>query len=68
MDNAIDVFTEGIENIPDDYKLIFNRGLCYLQLGLLEEAYSDIDNAVVLNPNDENMNAQKEILEDLLNK
>ncbi len=68
MDDAIDVFTEGIENIPDDYKLLFNRGLCYLQLGQLEDAYRDIENAVDLNPNDENMNAQKDILENLINK
>lgn len=68
MDNAIDVFSEGIENIPDEYKLIFNRGLCYLQLGKLEDAYGDIKNAVELNPNDENMNAQKSALDNLMNK
>ena len=28
---AIDIFTEGIENLGNDYKLIFNRGLCFLQ-------------------------------------
>lgn len=66
MDNAIEVFTEGIENIPDDYKLIFNRGLCYLQLGLLEDAYDDIQKASILNPMDENINTQKEILENLM--
>ncbi len=68
IDHAIEIFTEGIENIPDDYKLLFNRGLCYLKLGQLEDAYKDIGDAVILNPNDENMNTQKEILENLLNK
>ncbi|MEY8417353.1 Tetratricopeptide repeat-containing protein [Tissierella praeacuta DSM 18095] len=68
INNAIDVFTEGIESVPDDYKLIFNRGLCYLQLGKLKDAYSDIENAVMLNPNDINMNTQKEALEKLMNK
>lgn len=68
MDRAIDVFTEGIENIPNDYKLIFNRGLCYLQLGQLQDAYDDIKNAVDLNPNDESMNAQKAILDNILEK
>ncbi|WP_313756800.1 tetratricopeptide repeat protein [Tissierella sp.] len=68
ISNAVDVFTEGIENISDDYKLMFNRGLCYLQLGKLKDAYSDIQNAVILNPNDINMNTQKEALEKLINK
>jgi tetratricopeptide (TPR) repeat protein len=68
FDNAINVFTEGIEHIQSDYKLIFNRGLCYLQLGKLEEAYGDISEAVKLNPSDENMNSQKKILEDLINR
>lgn len=66
INKAIDVFTEGIENIPDDYKLLFNRGLGYMQLGKLEEAYRDINNAVNLNPQDENMAMQKQRLEDLL--
>ncbi|MBU5427293.1 tetratricopeptide repeat protein [Tissierella pigra] len=68
LDNAIDVYTEGIENIQNDYKLLFNRGLCYLQLGNLEKAYEDISEAVKLNPNDENMNNQKNILDDLMNR
>jgi len=66
INKAIDVFTEGIENISDDYKLLFNRGLGYIQLGNLENAYTDISNAVKLNPQDENMKVQKQKLEDLL--
>ncbi|WP_353092488.1 tetratricopeptide repeat protein [Tissierella praeacuta] len=68
MSSAINVFTEGIENIPDDYKIVFNRGLCYLQIGQLEDAYNDMQNAVILNPNDINMNAHKEALEKLMGK
>lgn len=60
---AIEVFTEGIENIVDDYKLLFNRGLGYLQLGEVDNAYIDINNAWELNPHDQNIAAQKQSLE-----
>src|SRR5699024_7073367 len=65
---AIDVFTQGIKNIKDDYKLFFNRALGYLQLDNLEKGYKDVSIAVKLNPNDENMNIQKERLEELFKK
>lgn len=65
---AIDVFTEGIKNIKDDYKLFFNRALGYLQLDNLEKGYKDVSIAVKLNPNDENMNIQKERLEEVFKK
>lgn len=65
---AIDIFTDGINVIPDDYKLLFNRGLGYLQLNKLEESYEDIEKAVILNPLDENMINQKEILEKIIYK
>lgn len=68
MQGAIDIFTEGIDNITDDYKLLFNRGLAYLQLGKLEEAYMDINKASSLNPKDKNIIEQKQILENLLKK
>ena len=64
---AIEVFTEGIENISDDYKLLFNRGLGYLQLGELNNAYTDISSAWELNPHDENVMAQKLQLEEIMN-
>lgn len=64
---AIEVFTEGIENIADDYKLLFNRGLGYLQLGELNNAYDDINNAWELNPHDENVSNQKIQLEEIMN-
>lgn len=66
IDRAIEVLTLGIENIVDDYKLLFNRGLGYIQLGQLNNAYIDISKAVSLNPQDENMIIQKEKLEELL--
>ena len=63
---AIKVFTEGIDNIDDDYKLLFNRGLGYLELGEIENAYIDIDRAWILNPQDENVRLQRERLEELI--
>ncbi len=63
---AINVFTDGIENIEGDYKLLFNRGLGYLQLGNLDKAYIDIKKASEINPDDSNIEAQKQAIEDAL--
>lgn len=63
---AIKVFTEGIENIDGNYRLIFNRGLGYLQLGDLRNAYIDVENAWKLNPTDKNIEDQKLLLEEAL--
>lgn len=63
---AIQVFTEGIENIEGNYKLLFNRGLGYLQLGDLKNAYIDVENAWKLNPSDKNVEEQKKLLEEAL--
>lgn len=63
---AIEIFTEGIENIHGDHKLLFNRGLGYLQLGDLRNAYIDVEKAWELNPNDKNIEAQKQALEEAL--
>lgn len=62
---AIEIFTNGIKNIKDDYKLYFNRGLGYMQLQRLEESYKDINRAAELNPDDENVNIQKERLDEI---
>lgn len=63
---AIKVFTEGIENISGNYKLLFNRGLGYLQLGDLRNAYIDVESAWKLNPTDKNIEDQKLLLEEAL--
>lgn len=63
---AIKVFNEGIENIAADYKLYFNRGLGYIQLGDHERALKDINMAYELNPEDANVVNHKKELEDLL--
>lgn len=65
---AVDIFTQAIEYIGDDYKLYFNRGLGYLQLGKIEEGYEDIKRADELHPNDANISAQRELLEEVLEK
>jgi tetratricopeptide (TPR) repeat protein len=63
---AIKIFGEGIDNCPDDYKLHFNRGLGYVQLGQYEIALKDVDKASQLNPDDENVIIQKSKLKELL--
>lgn len=64
--NAIGIFTEGIDNCSEDYKLYFNRGLGYVQLGEYEIALRDIETAYNLNPEDKNILLQKEKIEELL--
>lgn len=63
---AIKIFNEGIEKVSSDYKLYFNRGLGYIQLGEYNLALNDIKNAYELNPSDENVIKQMEELEDLI--
>ncbi len=63
---AIKIFGQGIENCPEDYKLYFNRGLGYVQLGQYELALKDIEKASSLNPDEENIIMQKSKLLDLL--
>lgn len=63
---AIKIFGEGIDNCLDDYKLYFNRGLGYVQLGQYELALKDVEKASTLNPDDENVLIQKSKLKELL--
>lgn len=65
IDKAIEIFTKGIKNIKDDYKLFFNRGLGYMQLEKFEDSYKDISKATELNPNDKNVNIQKQRLDEI---
>lgn len=50
---AIDIFNKGIEGNDRDYCIIFNRGLAYLKLGLMDKAREDIEKAYKLNPDNE---------------
>lgn len=63
---AVKIFGEGIDSCPEDYKLYFNRGLGYVQLGQYETALKDVEKASILNPDDENVILQKSKLRDLL--
>ncbi len=66
FEDAIKVLTKGIKKDNKDYKIIFNRGLVYLQLGQYELAKIDIDRAHKLNPNNIMIGEQKELLDSLL--
>jgi len=63
---AIGIFNEGIEKTDHDYKLYFNRGLGYIQLGEYNLALKDVKMAYELNPKDENVVNQLKELEDLM--
>ncbi|MDG2764769.1 hypothetical protein P7M25_25905, partial [Vibrio parahaemolyticus] len=59
---AVNIFTEGLKRFKDDYRLYFNRGLGYLNLGETMKGYFDIKKANELNNDDENIRNQlKEI-------
>lgn len=66
LDNAILIFNRGID-LDNDYKIIFNRGMTYLELGNVEMALEDINTAYELNPKDEFIKEQKDELEKILN-
>lgn len=63
---AIKIFNAGIEKVQSDYKLYFNRGLGYIQLGEYNLALEDIYRAYELKPSDENVIKQMEELQDLI--
>ena len=52
FDTAIEKFTEGI-NLKEDYEILCNRGMTYLQMGEIEKASLDIEKAYEMNPEDE---------------
>lgn len=56
---AIDTLSNGIDKIDWDYKLYFNRGLGFVQLGEYRRALEDINISYNLNPSDENVINQK---------
>lgn len=64
--DAIKVLTKGINIYDKDYKIIFNRGLIYLQLGEYELAKVDIDKAYNLNPDNIMIKEQKEVLDSMI--
>ncbi|MGM0396231.1 MAG: tetratricopeptide repeat protein [Bacillota bacterium] len=68
IEKAIRVFTDGINSAKnEDYRLYFNRGLGYLNLGDMEKGYDDIYKAHQLNPEDDNIKSQLNALEQFKN-
>ena len=65
VNKAIEIFSLGIDNCSEDYKLYFNRGLSYIQLKEYESGMKDVDRAFLLNPEDENIRLQKESLKSM---
>jgi len=63
---AIEIFTEGIKITNDDYRLYFNRGLGYLNIGEIIKGYYDIKLANELNPTDENILNQLKAIENFV--
>ncbi len=68
INEAIRIFTEGIEKCSQDYKLFFNRGLGYVNQGLYELGLKDFEKAEELNPDNFNIIKQKEAIIDALSK
>ena len=64
---AIDIFTEGIDSCPKDYKLFYNRGVSYILVEKYKEALKDINIAFELEPS-ESIKAQKEWLEAIVDE
>ncbi len=67
-DASYQMYTRGIENCCEDYKLFFNRGLTELHRNRIQEAYSDIRRAYEINHEDESVEKQFMVLEDYVKK
>lgn len=66
VEKAISILTKGIEMCDEDYKLYYNRALGYLELGRYENSLKDMDRAFLINPDDENVKAQKDYIEEII--
>lgn len=65
-EEAIKVYSMGIENLDSSYKLYYNRALTFIQLNMVEEAYIDAKKAYELNSIEENVRILKEEIEKIL--
>ena len=48
---SIEILTEGIESNEDAADLYYNRACCYAILDMVDEAITDIKEALIFNPN-----------------
>ena len=53
FEEAIERFTEAYKKRPKDYEILCNRGMTYLQMGIIDKAKEDIQKAYDENPLDE---------------
>lgn len=67
-DASYQMYTGGIQNCVEDYKLFFNRGLTELYRNNIQEAYSDIRRAYEMNREDEGVEKQFMVLEEYIKK
>ena len=63
---GIEVFTDGIDSCPKDFKLFYNRSMSYMLINEHENALEDIKEAYIIEPSEE-IKALRQNLEDLVN-
>lgn len=64
IEKAIEIFSKGMDSVKEeDYRLLFNRGLGYLNLGDFDKGYNDVYRAHELNPQDDNIKSQLHAIE-----
>jgi tetratricopeptide (TPR) repeat protein len=51
-EQEIEVYTELLDNFPDEYKALMNRALLYNDLQKFEEAVADLSMAIQIDPED----------------
>lgn len=50
-EQAIELFTRALRNVPNDHRYWGNRSFCYFQIGAYQKALEDADCAIQLAPN-----------------
>lgn len=63
---GIEVFTNGIDSCPKDFKLFYNRAMSYMLINEYENALEDINEAYIIEPNEE-IKALRQNLENAVN-
>lgn len=63
---GIEVFSNGIDSCPKDFRLFYNRCMSYMLINEYEKALEDINEAYIIEPNEE-IKALRQNLEDAVN-